>query len=258
MKPLPIFLLLIVLTITNCKSPKYSSHNIESESTQGLYFEYKCSDKGKTEQTDVLKVYSLDGNTLNERTNLKYPTYPSKTLYFKSKPDLPYTLSERDKTYFKMRDSQLIEYRVTVLGKDSINNYHCTKIKVDTHERNDGQYSILWVTNEIPSYEKYITADVNNFNLTKLDKALREIGIGGLPVRIQYSEEASLQYDLVKIEFRTLDKSLFSLNNYHEAELMSSDQLKKKNKVSKEEYELMKKMEDEVKRDQAERAKNQK
>lgn len=220
MKQRTILLLLILSTTISCNLRKFRSQNSESENSKGLYLEYKAYRKGKSEQTDVLKVYSLDGNSLNELINLKKAANPIKTLTLKSEPGISYRLDEERKLYFKMRNTQLNEYEVTVIGKDSINNYHCTKIEVPNNS--EGNYSILWITNEIPSYKKYLSAIVNNYNLGTLDKALKKKGIRGIPIRIEYPktrgtsmrpdgyEDASLQYDLIKIEFKELNKSLFS------------------------------------------------
>jgi hypothetical protein len=67
-KSISTFLLLIIVCIS-------------TNGQNGLYLEYKGSDKGTTKQTEVLKIYSLDGNSLNERTNLQYSSNPTTTIF---------------------------------------------------------------------------------------------------------------------------------------------------------------------------------
>jgi hypothetical protein len=188
----------------------------------GLYFEYKVSQKDNNQTTGTFTVNSLDGNSISE---LKYMSpYANTTLHLKSNPDLGYHLNQ-DKTYSQMEDKQLNEYAIKVFGKETLNGLQCVKIAVYTHS-GDG-YSILWISNEIPHYKKYLTADINNCNLTKLNSALKKQNLGGIPVRIIGTEGTGLQFDLVKATFVDLDKSMFSLDKYQELKMqpMTNDHL---------------------------------
>jgi hypothetical protein len=116
-----------------------------------------------------------------------------------------------------MEDRQLSEYTIRILGKETVNGFHCEKIAVYTHTGNG--YVIMWVSNEIPHYKKYLTADINNCNLTKLDFALKKLNLSGFPVRITDTEGVGLQFDFVKVKNVDLDKSMFSLDSYQELKL---------------------------------------
>lgn len=222
-KSISTFLLLVIVCIST-----YGQN--------GLYLEYKGSDKGTTKQTDVLKIYSLDGNSLNERTNLQYPSNPTTNLSLKAIPDTAYSLYG-NKTYLKMSDSQLPEYKIEILGTNNVNGYQCTKISLDTRGQND---QTVWITDQIPSYEKFLTAVVNDIDLTKLTESLKKKNLKGFPVRITYKEEKSMQYDFVKLGFMDIDKSWFSLDGYSEAVMMTSDEMKKQGKVTDEQFDAMK------------------
>lgn len=210
--------------------------SISASGQNGLYMEYKGSNKGTTNQTDILKIYSLNGNSLNERTNLRYPSSPTNNLSLKAIPDTAYSLYD-NKTYLKIPDTQLAEYKIELLGTDNINGYSCTKISLDTRGQND---QTIWITDQIPSYENYLTVVVNDIDLTKLTEALKKKGLKGLPVRITYDEEKSTQYDFVKLNAMDIDKSWLSLDGYSEAVMMTSDEMKKQGKVTDEQFDAMK------------------
>lgn len=213
--------------------------SISSYAQNGLYLEYRCSDKGTDNQTDVLKVYSLDGNSLNERTNLLDPNYPTNNLRLKSSPDTVYSLYG-NQTFLKIPDKQLVEYKIEILGTENVNGYKCIKISLDTHGHS---YQTVWITDQIPLYENYLTAEVNDINLAKLTEALKKKNLKGIPVRITYPEDNSMQYDFVKLKRINMDISWFSIDGYKEAIMMTSEEMEKLGLLGGEEYEAMKKAE---------------
>jgi len=212
------------------------------QAQKGIYLEYKASIKGKEEIVDSLKIVSLNGNSINELINLKYPKSPNKTLFLKSDPNMGYRIMQ-NKTFFKMPDSQLSEYKINILGNEIINGFNCIKIELTTQDRTDNQYTLIWISTAPPYSENFMTATINGISLTKLNNILKKNNLNGVPIRITYSQENSLQYDFIKATLIDLDPSIFSLNGYHEDKGSSSDDLLKQNKISNEKYDLMKQQE---------------
>ena len=206
---------------------------------KGLYLEYKAGVKGSNKITDTLKVKSFNGNSINILKNTEYPSRPIIDLYLKNDSDNIYSLFP-NKTYQKISNVERENYKIDVIGNENINGYNCVKVIVSTQNRSDGGHMTVWICKDIPSFEDYLTAIVNNLNLKKLHNALVKEKLDGIPIRIELSEEKSLQFDLVKVAFMIIDESIFSLKNYHEAKMSTSDDLKKQNKVSKEQYDAMK------------------
>ncbi len=194
---------------------------ISSFGQNGLYMEYKGTN-GET--TDILKIYSLDGNSLNERTNLKYPANPTNNLRLKNSPDTTYSLLA-NRTYLKIPDEQLSEYKIEIIGTENINGYTCTKISLNTRGQNN---QTIWITDQIPLYQDYLTAEINDIDLSKLTKALKNKNLKGLPVRITYSSENSMQYDFVKLKKINMDKSWFLLDGYTEATMFTKNKTETK------------------------------
>src|SRR5204863_9480680 len=84
---------------------------ISATAQQGVYMEYKYGVEGKEISASVLKIFSYKGDTYSERTLLKYPQSPERTLNLKKKKDNLYFIHP-NKTYFVFPDHQLHEYRV--------------------------------------------------------------------------------------------------------------------------------------------------
>jgi hypothetical protein len=185
---------------------------------------------------------------------LQYPSNPTNNLTLKASPDTAYSLYG-NQTYLKMPDKQLAEYKIEILGTENINGYQCTKISLDTRGQND---QIVWITDQIPLYENYLTAEVNDIDLAKLTEVLKKKNLKGLPVRITYVEEKSMQYDFVKLQRINMDKSWFSLDSYTEVVMMTSDEMKKQGKVTDEQFDAMKMAEMEAQKMAEEQAKTDK
>lgn len=203
----------------------------------GISLEYSVSKKGKNEITGTLKISSLEGNSLNTLTLGAPFNSHDVSLNLKANPDTAYNLLS-NRTYIKLEDKQLKEYKIKILGSDSINGYKCVKIALLTRDEINDQ--TVWITNKFPSYEKYLTATVNGIDLGKLNMALKKKNLSGIPIRITSLEENSLQYDLVTANPADFDRTIFSIDNYTPARMMTIDELEKEGAVDKAQLEAMK------------------
>lgn len=188
---------------------------------QGFYMEMKM---GTADNADmgVMKVYSQDGNSRSE-INLNTPGGPMDmlTLILKSTPNTLYVLNSKGKTYSEMDISQNNQYKdfpqedyeITVLGKEKVNGYNSTHVKV-THK---GSMAIeeMWTSKEVVDYSAFLSARTKFTGRDNLNKALAAKGADGFPVRIKTLERGmGIQVDLVTAEKRKFLASLFSLDGY--------------------------------------------
>ena len=188
---------------------------------QGFYMEMKLSSSDKGDM-GVMKAYSQDGNTRSE-INITTPMGPIDvvTIILKSNPNTLYMLNEKGKTYSEnditknnqYKDYPQDDYEVTVLGKEKVNGYNTTHVKV-VH-KSGAQTEEMWTSTEVVDYSAFLTAKTKFTGRENLNKALAAKGAEGFPVRIKTSEHGvDVQVDLVKAEKRNFNASLFSLDGY--------------------------------------------
>lgn len=191
---------------------------------QGFFIEYKItSTTGQGGLTGSMKTYAQDGNSRVEMnmnvTGMGGMNMAS--LYLKSSPGLVYLLNEQGKTYSELstttdedwKDYPQSEYEVTVIGKEKVNGYNATHVKIrrkgSTHDME------MWNTTELPGYADYANLKTKFTGKSNLLKALEAKGATGFPVRIRSAEKQySMQMDLVKAEKRSNPANLFSLSGY--------------------------------------------
>jgi Domain of unknown function (DUF4412) len=189
--------------------------------SQGFYMEMKM---GTTDNADmgVMKVYSQDGNSRSE-INLNTPGGPMDmlTLILKGTPNTLYVLNTKGKTYSEMDISQNNQYKdfpkedyeVTVLGKEKVNGYNATHVKI--MHKGSSVIEEMWTSKDVADYSALINAKTKFTGRLNLNKALAEKGADGFPVRIKTAERGmNVQVDLVKAEKRNFLASLFSLDGY--------------------------------------------
>ena len=187
----------------------------------GVYVEFKMSG-GKFSGTS--KVYSCDGNTRSEM-NIVTPAMPNPiatvSLILKDAPEKIFTLNEKDKTYSEMEinkdrisHNSDVEYEVTVIGKEKINNYNCVHVKVKSKGSRDERD--MWLSKDVAAWENYTSIKNKYLAGTKLFDALKAKGAEGFFVRLvmQGPNGEQMQMDLVKAEHRNIDESLLTLAGY--------------------------------------------
>lgn len=192
-------------------------------SAQSTYVEFKMA--GDSGVLGTTKVYTKDGNSRSE-VNMASPQAPGGfkwiTLTLKDKPLKAYTLNENTKTYSEMdlsataaKENDSTQYDITILGKEKVNGYNCTHVKVK--RGNFPNEEELWVSTEVLNYKQYMGAKTK-YTTQGMMKALSAKGATGFPVRTLATERGKkIQIDLVKIEQRDNPATLFSLDGYNRA-----------------------------------------
>ena len=186
---------------------------------QGYYFEMKMS---STKQADMgnMKVYAQGGNSRSE-LHIVTPmgAMDVTALNLSGHPDVVYMVNDKDKTYSEIdvnksgqwKDNSQDEYEITVLGKEKVNGYNSTHVKV---KRKDSKIEEeMWTSTEVPDYSSFMMAKTKFTGRVNLIKALEAKGAAGFPVRIKTAERGNdMQIDFVKAEKRSNPASLFSLD----------------------------------------------
>jgi len=187
---------------------------------QGSYLEFKLTGINSG-ITGSMKMYSQDGNSRTEM-HMDVPRVPGgamdiTTLYLKGQTGKIYMLDDKAKSYTEIAlpgsaGSDNKEYEVTVLGKETINGYSSTHVKVKAKGSENEQE--MWTSTGVTNYEKFKEVR-SKFTNGGLFKALAAKGADGFPVRIKVVEHGQdLQLDLVKAEAKSNAAILFSLDGY--------------------------------------------
>src|SRR5687767_13525736 len=107
---------------------------------QGFYLEFKISSAdAKQNFSGEMKAYAQDGNSRAE-VKMNIPGMAAiniSTLSLSKQPDVIYLLDTKNKTYSEVstntedyKDHPLSDYDVTVIGKEKVNGYKTTHVKV--------------------------------------------------------------------------------------------------------------------------------
>jgi hypothetical protein len=185
----------------------------------GANIEYKItSSKGAN---GTVKInYSEFGS--GSEFNMVIPQMPGggitvKSLSSKSKPDVIYTINDKNKTYSEVKKTESSAddtktYTVKKIGEEKINGYKCIHALVtegnETHE--------VWNTKDVAEFSKYAEGFSSNKKIssTKRDQALKDAGCDGLPVKQIHKgneREGDMTMELVKIEKKSFSKSDFDI-----------------------------------------------
>jgi hypothetical protein len=190
---------------------------------QGAYVEFKMT--GDSGVLGTTKIYTRDGSSRSE-INMASPQVPGGyrwvSLTLKDKPQKSYMLNENARTYSEIdlsttaaKENDSTQYEVTVLGKEKVNGYNCTHVKV--RKITSVNEEDIWVSAEVLNYKQY-TSIKSKYTSHGLLKALAAKGVAGFPVRTIAAERGkNIQIDLMKLEQRNNDASLFSLGGYTRA-----------------------------------------
>ena len=192
---------------------------------QGFYFEMKMS-SSKQGDLGTMKAYAQDGNSRSEiHAITAMGNMDITALSLKSAPNTVYMLNDKDKTYSEMdvskngqwQDSKDDQYEITVIGKETVNGYNSTHVKVKRKDAKNEEE--IWVSTEIADYAGFLMAKTKFTGRVNLYKALEEKGVKGFPVRIKTSDHGTdMQIDFVKAEKRSNPASLFSVEGYKKSD----------------------------------------
>ena len=192
---------------------------------QSTYIEFKMNSADGIGGT--MKTYTQDGNVRTD-INMVAAAMPGggmkrSVLILKNDPKTSYLLNDERKTYSvnTMGDrepsiSDHTEYEVTVLGKEKVNGYDATHVKVKA--KGAQMEEELWTSPGVLYYDKY-KASLTKYTSAPMYKALAAKGADGFPVRIVAGDHGhAVQMDLVKTEGKSNPASLFSLDGYTKTE----------------------------------------
>ena len=188
---------------------------------EGYYFEMKMS-SAKQGPLGTMKVYEQDGNSRSE-ISVSTPMGPMDmvSLALKSNPSTIYMVNDKDKTYSEIdissneqwKDSKVEDYEITVIGKEKVNGYNSTHVKVKRKDSKTEQD--MWTTTEVADYSSFMQAKTKFTGRDNLYKALAAKGASGFPVRILSNEQGNeVTIDFVKAEKRDNPGSMFSISGY--------------------------------------------
>ncbi len=195
-------------------------------SAQGYYLEFKVSNTSQEANAVAgsMKLYAQNGNSRSS-ISMSSAALPEgnimmTTLSLKSVPDTVFMLDEKSKTYTALssatkdewKERAVADYKVEVLGKETVNGYNATHVRILINDRLQEE---LWTTKEIEGYADFSKIKSKYTGQDNLYRALAAKGAEGMPVRIRVNESYShMQMDLVKAEKRTNPSSLFTLEGY--------------------------------------------
>ncbi len=231
--------------------------------SQGFYIEFKITSTGKESSINgSMKSFAQDGNSRSE-VSMSSPQMPGgamkiTSLSLKTEPNKVYLLNEKDKTYSEAetgnddewKDRPQAGYEVTVIGKETVNSYSTTHVRVNINGKLREE---MWTTKDITGYADFSKIKTKYTGKDNMYKALAAKGADGMPVRIKMQEHGqSIQMDLVKAEKRNNPASLFSLTGYTKGsgfsgmpggESMQEMMEKLQNMTPQEQEEMMKRLE---------------
>jgi len=188
---------------------------------QGVYIEFRVT----TAQQGVVgssKIYYRDGNTrseisLNSQMASGHPDHVSLILkdsvnraFILDQTTLTYTVI--DMTNVSKTDNDPTQYKITVIGKEMVNGYLCTHIKLKRGTATTDED--VWVSANVPNYKQYLNIK-SKYTSAGFFKAMAAKGVTGFPVRMVLPENGhKIQVDLARSELRENPASLFTLNGY--------------------------------------------
>ena len=192
--------------------------------SQGYFLEFKMS--GVEGVAGNMKIYAQGGVSrsevefLNPNAKLFMPDGMA-VLNFEKEPTKIYMLNTAAKTYSEItttanddwKDYNQADYTVAVVGKENVNGYNATHVKIKVKGSNLEQD--LWTSTEVAGYYDFYKVKTQFTGKENLYKALQEKGAAGFPVRMLVKEKGmNMQMDLVRAEKKKLAESLFTLDGY--------------------------------------------
>lgn len=213
----------------------------------GCHFEYRV--KNTLGDTSMhLTVFTKNGNSLNLVKSDTAKRIFSKSVTQKDQPE--YNFYYMGDGYTKTNEhtktdvQEFEEYRLSLLGKDTIDKRICTKVSLEMNDRMAPV--IVWIRDDIKPDEGCPNAQIFLINLNKFHKALKKINLSGFPVKIDCETYVMTSYEFKYAEKVNVPDSYFMVRVVREG--YSSDYLKRQNMLNDEKYKVMKEQEEAAKR----------
>lgn len=200
--------------------------------SQGYYLEFKIS--GSALMDGSMKVYAQNGVSrseivLSNEDAKKIMPNGMAVLFKEETPTVSYLLNPSEKKYSEIklansnewRDYNKEDYEITVLGKEKINGYNTTHVKIKV--KSEGFTQELWLSKDLADYAIFSKIKTQYTGKDNLYKALQAKNVEGFPVKILMEQKGvNMEIELVKAEKKALAASLFSLDGYSKASLFSN------------------------------------
>jgi hypothetical protein len=144
------------------------------------------------------------------------------TLMLKDNPGKIYKLNSKEKTYTESdmnteyKEKGPDEFDITVIGDEKVNDYNCKHIQIK--EKSMKTPMDMWVSTDVPNYERFSKMKGKYSNAGMME-AWAKKGVKGFPVKMKVNERGMNMYmELVNVENKAVDASLFSLDGYTKQE----------------------------------------
>ncbi|MES2650754.1 MAG: DUF4412 domain-containing protein [Bacteroidota bacterium] len=180
---------------------------------EDIYIEYSTKDKnGRAIDT---KIYLKQGDArVDLYIDMSKMKLTTTSLILKNNPDEVTVFNSLTKSYTKTikpkRKQILTNYSITVIGKEKVGKYNCTRIRVKSKDKSFD----VWNTKDLPAFKLPIENGQTNLD-KKLADELEKKGISGMVVKTVYFNPGTttpkLTMELKKYETKPLSASLFKI-----------------------------------------------
>ena len=224
---------------------------------QGAYVEFRVT-TSQTGPAGSSKIYYRDGNTraeisLNSQQASGHTDHVS--LILKDSANKAFILNQTDMTYTTIdltnvtkTDNDPSQYLITVIGKEMVNGYLCTHIRMKRVTSKTDED--VWISLNVPNYKQFMNIK-SKYTSMGFFKAIAAKGVAGFPVRMVLPENGhNIQVDLAKSEVKDIPASLFSLKGYKRGAAPMQGPEDVMNKIKSMTPEERKKFLDEVRKNQ--------
>ncbi|MDJ1479101.1 DUF4412 domain-containing protein [Cytophagaceae bacterium YF14B1] len=182
----------------------------------GIHLEYKMSSM-QTKGKSIAKIDILPATGTRSEMEFVMPQLNKAMhmvmIYRKDKPNTSIQVNDQNKTYTEFtRDAQnkqsSMKPTVKVIGKEKIGTYNCIHSQVNM---NTTTYE-LWTTKDIDGYTELLNQSYfdNQGDMKNMFTELKKNNADGFMVKMQSDSKSAMSMELIKVEEKTLDTSLFS------------------------------------------------
>mgnify|MGYP001809687768 FL=1 len=172
--------------------------------------------------TETKMFIAKEGVRMETKSNIKnMPAGMQMVIVSPSEtPNLVYLINESNKTYTLIDTDEMKkeaasegysdfykDAKIENLGKESVNGYSCTHVRVTNGEN----VSDMWVSKDVLDYATYARMQsTRDKDMPEFAKRMKAAGYDGFPVKMVQSP-SSVTTELVKVDRQSLEASLFEV-----------------------------------------------
>lgn len=218
----------------------------KSAVAEDLYIEYSTKDKnGRAINT---KIYLKQGDArMDLYIDMSGMKVTTSSLVLKKNPNEVIIFNSLTKSYTKTakpkRKEVITNYTLTIIGKEKVGKYNCTRVRVKSKDKSWD----IWSTKDLPAFKLPIENNQTSMDKNLADE-LEKKGISGLMVKTVFFNPGTtaprLTMELKKYETKPLNASLFKIpSDYTESKGNPYQNIspEKKNELMKQMMEQLKK-----------------